>query len=48
MYSNSNSTNTTLNENIQISQVEFQAQNNILNLNKLKKKKIIEKMLLEM
>ena len=39
MLSNSNSTNTTLNENIQISQVEFQAQNNILNLNKLKKKK---------
>ena len=39
MYSNSNSTNTTLNENVQISHVEFQAQNNILNLNKLKKKK---------
>ena len=39
MLSNSNSTNTTLNENIQISQNEFQAQNNILNLNKLKKKK---------
>jgi hypothetical protein len=39
MLSNSNSTNTTLNENIQISQNEFKAQNNILNLYKLKKKK---------
>jgi len=39
MLSNSNSTNTTLNEIIQIPQNEYQAQNNILNLNKLKKKK---------